>query len=193
MSNKETNLSKGKSQYKWQYCSLGGTKRVCITRGEDIAHLAELDQKLWTVLSCPVKGLELDERTLDLIDYDRDGKIRADEVITAAEWLCSVVKDKDTILQGQDYIDLADFNTDNEEGAQLRDCAAEVLKIMGLEKTTITLPELDEFLANYDENASQALEDTLENLSVKGIQYHISRKHYEKDPTDRRRNNAFRE
>ena len=171
MSNKETNLSKGKSQYKWQYCSLGGTKRVCITRGEDIAHLAELDQKLWTVLSCPVKGLELDERTLDLIDYDRDGKIRADEVITAAEWLCSVVKDKDAILQGHDYIDLADFNTDNEEGVQLRDCAAEVLKIMGLEKTTITLPELDEFLENYDENAAQALEDTLDNLSVNVAPY----------------------
>ena len=85
MSNKETSLSKGKGQYKWHYCSLGGTKRVCITRGEDIAHLRELDQKMWTVLSCPVKGLELDERTLDLIDYDRDGKIRADEVITAAE------------------------------------------------------------------------------------------------------------
>ena len=28
---------------------------------------------------------------------------------------------------------------------------------------------------------------------VKGIQYHISRKHYEKDPTDRCRYNAFRE
>ena len=166
MSNKETNLSKGKGQYKWQYCSLGGTKRVCITRGEDIAHLAELDQKLWTVLSCPVKGLELDERTLDLIDYDRDGKIRADEVITAADWLCSVVKDKDKILEGHDYIDLADFNTDNEEGVQLRDCAAEVLKIMGLEKTTITLPELNEFLADYDENAAKALEDTLESMSI---------------------------
>ena len=74
MSKKDTSLSKGKGQYKWQYCSLGGTKRVCITRGEDIAHLGELDQKMWTVLSCPVKGLELDERTLDLIDYDRDGK-----------------------------------------------------------------------------------------------------------------------
>jgi hypothetical protein len=171
MSNKETNLSKGKGQYKWQYCSLGGTKRVCINRGEDIAHLAELDQKLWTVLSCPVKGLELDERTLDLIDYDRDGKIRADEVITAAEWLCSVVKDKNKILEGHDFIDLADFNTDNEEGVQLRDCAAEVLKIMGLEKTTITLPELDEFLKDYDENAAKALEDTLENLSVSVAPY----------------------
>ena len=70
MSKKETSLSKGKGQYKWQYCSLGGTKRVCITRGEDIAHLGELDQKMWTVLSCPVKGLELDERTLDLMNED---------------------------------------------------------------------------------------------------------------------------
>ena len=153
MEKKQTELSKDKRNYKWQYCSLGGTKRVCITRGEDIAHLGELDQKLWTVLSCPVKGLELDERTLDLIDYDRDGKIRADEVITAANWLCSVVKDKDRILEGHDYIDLSDFNTDNEEGAQMHDCAAEVLKIMGLDKTTITLPELDEFLKDYDENA----------------------------------------
>ena len=166
MEKKQTELSKDKRNYKWQYCSLGGTKRVCITRGEDIAHLGELDQKLWTVLSCPVKGLELDERTLDLIDYDRDGKIRADEVITAANWLCSVVKDKDRIFEGHDYIDLSDFNTDNEEGAQMHDCAAEVLKIMGLEKTTITLPELDEFLKDYDENAVKALEDTLENMSV---------------------------
>ena len=171
MEKKQTELSNGKINYKWHYCSLGGTKRVCITRGEDIAHLAELDQKLWTVLSCPVKGLELDERTLDLIDYDRDGKIRAEEVITAANWLCSVVKDKDRILQGHDYIDLADFNTDNEEGAQLRDCAAEVLKIMGLEKTTITLPELNEFLKDYDENAAQALEDTLESMSVNVAPY----------------------
>ena len=171
MEKKQTNLSKDKSNYKWQYCSLGGTKRVCITSGEDIAHLAELDQKLWTVLSCPVKGLELDERTLDLIDFDRDGKIRAEEVITAANWLCSVVKDKNMILQGHDYIDLADFNTDNEEGAQMHDCAAEVLKIMGLEKTTITLPELNEFLADYDENCAKDLESSLESLSVKSSPY----------------------
>lgn len=166
MEKNQTKLPNGKSKYKWHYCSLGGTKRVCITCGEDLAHLAELDQKLWTVLSCPVKGLELDERTLDLIDYDRDGKIRADEVITAAEWLCSVVKDKDMILKGRDYIDLSDFNTENEEGAQLRDCAEQVLKIMGLEKTTISLPELNEFLEHYDEDCAKELETTLENLSV---------------------------
>ena len=68
-------IANTKNKYEWKYCSLGGITRVTITSGEDIAHLAELDQKMWSVLSCPVKGLELDERTLDLIDYDRDGNI----------------------------------------------------------------------------------------------------------------------
>ena len=78
MKKKLTKLTKGQSNYKWQYCSLGGVTRVNIVSGEDIAHLGELDQKLWTVLSCPVKGLELEERTLNLIDSDNDGKIRVD-------------------------------------------------------------------------------------------------------------------
>ena len=72
--------------YPWKYCSLGGVVRVNITSGEDIAHLGELDQKLWTVLSCPTKDLAFDERTLQLIDADGDGRVRVQEVVAAAEW-----------------------------------------------------------------------------------------------------------
>ena len=50
-----------KNGYDWKYSVVGGVTRVNIETGEDIAHLGELDQKLWTVLSCPVKGLEFDE------------------------------------------------------------------------------------------------------------------------------------
>jgi len=28
-------------------------------------HLDQLDQKLWVALSCPVKGLEIDEKTAE--------------------------------------------------------------------------------------------------------------------------------
>ena len=59
-------MEKQKS-YKWRFANIGGVPRVCIDKGEDIAHLAELDQKLWTVLSCPVKGLEFCEKTLSMI------------------------------------------------------------------------------------------------------------------------------
>ena len=45
----------GKDGYGWKFSTVGGVTRVNIESGEDIAHLNELDQKLWTVLSCPVK------------------------------------------------------------------------------------------------------------------------------------------
>ena len=84
MNNKET--------YKWNYCSIGGVTRVKVESGEDLAHLGELDQKLWTVLSCPVKGLNIDPRTLAYLDTDGDGKIKVNEVVAAAEWLCKSIR-----------------------------------------------------------------------------------------------------
>ena len=87
------------NKYPWSFCSLGGVTRVKISSGEDIAHLGELDQKLWTVLSCPVDGLYFDKKTLTLLDTDKDGKIRVYEVVAAAEWITSVLKDKDLLLK----------------------------------------------------------------------------------------------
>ena len=62
--------------YKWDFENVGGTTRVKISKGEDIAHLDELDPKMWTVLSCPVKGLEIDEKSLAYMDRDGDEKLR---------------------------------------------------------------------------------------------------------------------
>jgi len=52
----------------------------------DFAHLDELDQKLWVALACPTRGIEFDTKTLDLIDTDKDARIRAPEIIAAAKW-----------------------------------------------------------------------------------------------------------
>ena len=60
-------------KHEWKYCSLGGVIRIRIASGEDIAHLGELDEKYWTVLSCPVNGLAMDPHTLSYIDADADG------------------------------------------------------------------------------------------------------------------------
>ena len=124
--------------YPWKYCSLGGVVRVNITSGEDIAHLGELDQKLWTVLSCPTKDLAIDERTLNLIDTDGDGKIRVAEVVAAAQWLTSVLKDKDAILKGENELKLDGINTDNEAGQKLYNSAKQILSNLKLEKDSIT-------------------------------------------------------
>lgn len=71
------------SGHRWRFSTVGGIKRVNIEKGSDLRHLGELDQKLWTVLSCPVNGLEMDTRTLQLIDLDGAGKIGVPEAAAA--------------------------------------------------------------------------------------------------------------
>lgn len=128
-------------QYPWSFCSLGGVTRVKISSGEDIAHLRELDRKLWTVLSCPVDGLIFDRKTLDILDSDKDGKIRVDEVVAAAEWLTSVIKDKDLILEGRDSLPIASIDTGNPTGERLARSAKQILVNLGLEKNEISLSD----------------------------------------------------
>jgi len=79
------------SDYKWKFARIGGVTRVYISSAEDIKHLGELDKKMWTVLSCPVKGLEIDEQSLAYMDTNGDGQIRVDEVIGVSQWLCKVL------------------------------------------------------------------------------------------------------
>ena len=94
------------SKYKWSFANVGNVTRVKISSGEDIRHLGELDKKMWTVLSCPVHGLEISSDSLSLMDIDGDGKLRVKEVIATAEWLCSMLKNPDTLLEQTDSIAL---------------------------------------------------------------------------------------
>ena len=84
--------------YNFTFANVGGSTRVKIQSGDDIRHLGELDQKMWTVLSCPCHGLEIDERSLNLMDADGDGQLHVTEVIKAAEWLSTVLKNLDTLF-----------------------------------------------------------------------------------------------
>ena len=96
-------------KYNWTFANVGGVTRVKIQSGEDIRHLGELDEKLWTVLSCPTTGLEIDSESLRLMDSDGDGKLRVKEVQQAAAWLCSVLRDPEVLLAGKDEVLIADI------------------------------------------------------------------------------------
>ena len=137
------------SKYEWQYCSLGGAIRVKIGSGEDIAHLGELDQKLWTVLSCPVEGLEFDKQTLEYLDTEKDGKIMVNEVVQAAQWLTSVIKDKDSILNGDSVLKLDNIDTSTEAGKGLYNSARQILKNLGIDKDEISLADASDSKAIF--------------------------------------------
>ena len=74
-----------KRKHSWNYENVGGTTRVRIVSGADIANLAELDLKKWTVLSCPTSGLDIDEVSLKYIDADNDGRIRVSDVVSTSQ------------------------------------------------------------------------------------------------------------
>ena len=85
---------------------MGGVTRVRIQSAEDIRHLGELDKKMWTVLSCPTTGLEICSDSLSLMDLDGDGQLRLKEVVATADYLCSALKDPQSLFGQSDRIAL---------------------------------------------------------------------------------------
>ena len=134
-------IIKKDNKYKWEFENIGGSSRVKITSGEDIAHLSELDPKMWTVLSCPVTGLEIDEKSLSFMDTDGDGKIRINDVIATSQWITGVLKNADLLLEGKDQIDLEELDLENECGKKLYNSAKQILVNLGKEGSVISLSD----------------------------------------------------
>lgn len=146
---KALGIVSGKTGYNWKFSNVGGTTRVQITSGEDIAHLGELDQKLWTVLSCPVNGLEIDEHTMQLMDSDQDGKIRVNEILSTASWLCSVLANPDDLLKQEDHLPLSAISQESEEGKRIHASACQVLAYLNKEKEELSVSDMADTMAIF--------------------------------------------
>ena len=96
-------------RHTWKYANIGGNTRVVIRDGKDIQHLAELDEKLWAVLACPVSGLEIPDESLQYMDNNGDSKIHIADVISTAEWLCKTLRDPQVLFQSQASLALTDI------------------------------------------------------------------------------------
>ncbi|WP_295855581.1 hypothetical protein [uncultured Xylophilus sp.] len=120
----------------WQFFRAGGVPQVHIRTGADIARLDTLDQKLWVALACPTRGIEFDPRTLDLIDSDKDGRIRPPELLAACRWACARLRDPQTLVAGGDSLPL-DALAETEEGAALAQEARRLLGLRGRPEATM--------------------------------------------------------
>ncbi|MCQ2075090.1 MAG: hypothetical protein MJY77_07925 [Bacteroidaceae bacterium] len=137
------------AKYNWKFSTIGGVTRVNIDSGRDIEHLAELDQKLWTVLSCPVKGLELDGKTLEMVDADGDGRIHVNDVIATVEWLKKALGNLDVLLKREDSLPFSAFNDKTEEGQALLASARQILSNLGITKESISVADTSDSIAIF--------------------------------------------
>ncbi len=125
-----TNKNNGGGRHAWRFFRYGGFDQVAIETGADLLHLAELDPKLWTVLSCPTSGLEFDARTLALLDTDGDGQIRVPEILAAVHWACHMVTDPQALFEDGE-LPVAAIDDSHEEGAVVKAAATQVLGYLG--------------------------------------------------------------
>lgn len=135
----------------WRFFRAGGFDQVRLDSGADIASLGELDQKLWVALACPTRGLEFDEKTLDLIDTDRDGRIRAPELLAAARWVTGLLKNQDDLTKGRSSLALDAFADTTPDGARLLASARTILRLLGRpDAAVITLEDTADIGAIFD-------------------------------------------
>jgi hypothetical protein len=118
-------------KYRFRFFRAGGVDQVVLDSGADLAHLDELDQKLWLALSCPTRGLEFDSRTLDLIDTDHDGHIRPLEMLAAIRWVRDAFGNLDELFRGEATVKLSSIHGESALGKELLAQARHVLHSLG--------------------------------------------------------------
>lgn len=116
--------------HSWRFFRAGGSDQVALETADDLRALRSLDQKLWVALACPVQGLEFDERTLQLMDRDGDGRIRVPELLDAVDWACGMLKDPAILYKGGELA-LASINDATEDGTRVLASAREILRTLG--------------------------------------------------------------
>lgn len=145
-------MTKNSKAHAWRFFRAGGTDQVLLDRPADLKALAELDQKLWVALACPVAGLEFDEKTLRMLDTDGDGRIRVPELLAVISWLSTCLKDLGVLKAGADPLPLAEINDAAEEGARLLALAKDILRTNGKEGaaaiSVADLAHLEAFVAD---------------------------------------------
>jgi hypothetical protein len=115
----------------WNFFRAGGFDQVKLESAADLANLDQLDQKLWVALACPTHGLELDSQTLGWIDTDKDGRIRPPEVIAAAKWATSLLKNPEILLARTPALPIDAINDSTQAGKDIVATVKQILADVG--------------------------------------------------------------
>ena len=124
-------MSDNLQKHRWSFFKAGGVYQVKIESGSDIENIGSLDKKLWAALSCPTSGLFFDQKTLDFVDANKDGRIMRDELVQACEWVSPLLKNTDRLLDGSSVMKLSEINDATDEGKALLDSAKQALSNLG--------------------------------------------------------------
>lgn len=114
------------SSHHWQFFRAGGVDQVSLRNKDDLLGLADLDQKLWVALAMPTRDIDVDPATLDLLDADKDGRIRVLDIRAAVKWIGETWVDVNQVLKGGDALRI-----DAIKEGKVRTAAERILRDLG--------------------------------------------------------------
>lgn len=138
------------AKHTWRFYRAGGLDQVLLRTGADIENLAQLDQKLWVSLSCPTSGIRFDGKTLERLDADKDGRIRAPELLKVIAWLKVRLTSLDSLIPGSESLPLTAINDATPEGKALLINAKRTLTNLGkADAAALTLADVTDTAAIF--------------------------------------------
>lgn len=133
---------------------MSGLDQATLQTDWEWRNLDRLDQKLWMAMSCPTHGLEFDAGTLELLDPDKDGRIRSADILAAVSWVCERVRHPARLREGGTAMPLDNLRDDTEVGRELLAAATLVLERHGMAgASTVTPGQIEAILAEAESYA----------------------------------------
>ncbi len=106
--------------HRWHFFRAGAVDQVALTTGEDILALPDLDQKLWVALAMPTTGVDLDPETLGLLDTNKDGRIRVQDILGAITEIKRTFKVANDVVVSRDEVKISAIRDDKVVAAARR-------------------------------------------------------------------------
>ncbi len=135
---------------------LGGSFQLVIENSEDIARVPELDPAHWAMTSIRIDSMVCDKEFLTLMDSDRNGKIRTDEVKNAIRWMLSLLKDRSGIDSGSAELKLSAIDDSLPEGR-------EILETMRIVLHNLNLPAAGSITADQIRDSRKIMANSMQN------------------------------
>src|SRR3569623_924630 len=98
--------------HRWQFFRAGAVDQVSLRDGFDLLALPDLDQKLWVALARPTHDVDIDAKTLELLDANKDGRTRVQDVLDAGAEIKRCFKNPSEVLKSADAVSLAQIADD---------------------------------------------------------------------------------
>ncbi len=93
--------------HRWHFFRAGAVDQVSLKSGDDVLALPQLDKKLWVALAMPTTGVDIDPETLALLDANKDGRVRVDDILNAVAEIKRTFKTPTDVLRTRPQVKLS--------------------------------------------------------------------------------------